>query len=43
LTTARKRTAVSLRERKILGGGMVGTHAGDMTGEVELAIEMGLF
>ena len=26
---------------KILGGGMVGTHAGDMTGEIALAIEMG--
>ena len=26
---------------KILGGGMVGTHAGDMIGEVGLAIEMG--
>ncbi len=26
---------------KILGGGMVGTHAGDMIGEVALAIEMG--
>ena len=26
---------------KILGGGMVGTHAGDMSGEVALAIEMG--
>ncbi len=25
----------------ILGGGMVGTHAGDMIGEVALAIEMG--
>ena len=25
---------------KILGGGMVGTHAGDMIGEVALAIEM---
>ncbi len=41
LTTAPKRTAVSLRERKILAGGMVGTHAGDMIGEVALAIEMG--
>jgi len=39
--TLRKHTAVSLRERKILGGGMVGTHAGDMIGEVALAIEMG--
>jgi dihydrolipoamide dehydrogenase len=36
-----KPTAVSLREGKILGGGMVGTHAGDMIGEVALAIEMG--
>jgi len=26
---------------KILGGGMVGTHAGDMIGEVALAIEKG--
>ena len=26
---------------KILGGGMVGTHAGDMIGEVAVAIEMG--
>jgi dihydrolipoamide dehydrogenase len=26
---------------KILGGGMVGTHAGDMIGELALAIEMG--
>ncbi len=26
---------------KILGGGMVGTHAGDRIGEVPLAIEMG--
>jgi pyruvate/2-oxoglutarate dehydrogenase complex dihydrolipoamide dehydrogenase (E3) component len=26
---------------KVLGGGMVGTHAGDMIGEVALAIEMG--
>ena len=26
---------------KILGGGLVGTHAGDMIGEVALAIEMG--
>ena len=26
---------------KILGGGMVGTHAGNMIGEVVLAIEMG--
>ena len=26
---------------KILGGGIVGTHAGDMIGEVALAIEMG--
>ena len=25
---------------KILGGGMVGTHAGDMIGEIVLAIEM---
>ncbi len=32
---------MSLREGKILGGGMVGTHAGDMIGEVALAIEMG--
>lgn len=27
--------------RKILGGGIVGTNAGDMIGEVALAIEMG--
>jgi len=26
---------------KILGGGMVGTHAGDMIGEIAWAIEMG--
>ncbi len=26
---------------RILGGGIVGTHAGDMIGEVALAIEMG--
>ena len=26
---------------RILGGGMVGTHAGDMIGEIALAIEMG--
>ena len=26
---------------KIRGGGMVGTHAGDMIGEIALAIEMG--
>ena len=26
---------------KILGGGMIGTHAGDMIGEIALAIEMG--
>ena len=26
---------------RILGGGMVGTHAGDMFGEIALAIEMG--
>jgi dihydrolipoamide dehydrogenase len=26
---------------KILGGGMVGTHAGDMIGQIALAIEMG--
>jgi hypothetical protein len=26
---------------KILGGGMVGTHAGDMIGEIALAVEMG--
>lgn len=26
---------------KILDGGMVGTHVGDMTGEIALAIEMG--
>jgi dihydrolipoamide dehydrogenase len=29
------------RHRKILGGGIVGTHAGDMIGEIALAIEMG--
>ena len=28
---------------KILGGGMVGTHAGDMIGETSLAIEMGAY
>jgi len=39
--TALERTAVSQRERKILGGWMVGTHAGDRIGEVALAIEMG--
>ena len=27
--------------KRIIGGGMVGTHAGDMIGEVALAIEMG--
>ena len=27
--------------RKILVGGMVGMHTGDMTGEIALAIEMG--
>ncbi len=32
---------MSLRESKILGGGMVGTHAGDMVGEAALATEMG--
>ncbi|MBR3258040.1 MAG: dihydrolipoyl dehydrogenase, partial [Eggerthellaceae bacterium] len=26
---------------RILGGGIVGTHAGDMIGEIALAIEMG--
>jgi len=26
---------------KILGGGLVGTHAGEMIGEIALAIEMG--
>ncbi|MFZ9990455.1 MAG: dihydrolipoyl dehydrogenase [Burkholderiaceae bacterium] len=31
----------ALGHGKILGGGMVGTHAGDMIGEVALAIEMG--
>jgi len=31
----------ALRGGKILGGGMVGTHAGDMIGEIALAIEMG--
>ena len=29
------------KRRRHLGGGMVGTHAGDMIGEVALAIEMG--
>ena len=29
------------RTHRILGGGIVGTHAGDMIGEVALAIEMG--
>ena len=29
------------RHGKILGGGIVGTHAGDMIGEIALAIEMG--
>ena len=28
-------------DRRILGGGIVGTHAGDMIGELALAIEMG--
>ena len=28
-------------DHRILGGGIVGTHAGDMIGEVALAIEMG--
>ena len=28
------------KRRLILGGGMVGTHAGDMNGEIALAIEM---
>ena len=32
---------MSLRERKILGGGIVDTHAGNMIGEVALAIGMG--
>ena len=31
----------SAETHKILGGGIVGTHAGDMIGEVALAIEMG--
>ena len=31
---------LTLRQQ-ILGGGMVGTHAGDMIGEIALAIEMG--
>jgi dihydrolipoamide dehydrogenase len=31
----------ALGHGKILGGGMVGTHAGDMIGEIALAIEMG--
>ena len=31
----------ALGEGKILGGGIVGTHAGDMIGEIALAIEMG--
>ena len=30
-----------VQTHKILGGGIVGTHAGDMIGEVALAIEMG--
>ena len=29
------------RSNTLLGGGMVGTHAGDMIGEIVLAIEMG--
>ena len=28
-------------DRCVLGGGIVGTHAGDMIGEIALAIEMG--
>jgi dihydrolipoamide dehydrogenase len=31
----------SAEDHRILGGGIVGTHAGDMIGEVALAIEMG--
>ena len=31
----------SVETHKIVGGGIVGTHAGDMIGEVALAIEMG--
>ena len=31
----------ALQGLQILGGGMVGTHAGDMIGEIALAIEMG--
>jgi len=33
--------AIANGHGKILGGGMVGTHAGDMIGEIALAIEMG--
>jgi dihydrolipoamide dehydrogenase len=30
-----------LETHRVIGGGIVGTHAGDMIGEVALAIEMG--
>ena len=32
---------VDLETHRVIGGGMVGTHAGDMIGEIALAIEMG--
>jgi dihydrolipoamide dehydrogenase len=41
LMIPRKPTAMPQAGGKILGGGMVGTHAGDMIGEIALAIEMG--
>jgi dihydrolipoamide dehydrogenase len=33
--------AVRRETHRIVGGGIVGTHAGDMIGEIALAIEMG--
>ena len=33
--------AFDAQTHRILGGGIVGTHAGDMIGEIALAIEMG--
>lgn len=32
---------VDLETRRVIGGGIVGTHAGDLIGEIALAIEMG--
>ena len=32
---------VDLATHRVIGGGIVGTHAGDMIGELALAIEMG--